>query len=109
MNYEHHSIYEHAATALARMETPDFSAFDEDSVFDAFNTILLRGYTEWLAYFQSLISTASNGQASLVEKPFYTGIRGLNSTFLLTNGNNHTNVIIATGIPPIILQKSEEQ
>lgn len=101
--FEHHDIYEHAASKLANMELPTFGEFDEDDTFDAFGyRVLIQQHQEWFPYFQSLIEDASNHQVKIVEHPFYTGIKGINRTYKLTNGTTERNVVIATGIPPVL-------
>lgn len=101
-------IYTHAAQALSNMEVPGFDDFDEEEVFEAFAyTPLIMGYKEWFSEFQQLIKDMSNGQTKLIEQPFYTGIRGLNKTYLLTKGDVTKRVIIAQGIPPIEIHENK--
>lgn len=96
--YEH--IYQHAVQALAKLQVPDFSDFDEEDVFDAFNGILLpSSHAAWLAHFQQLLHDASDGQTTMEEKPSYTGIRGMNRTYILARGEIRKRLIVMSGLP----------
>lgn len=98
--YEH--IYQHAVRALANLQVPDFSDFDEEDVFDAFNGILLPSrHRVWLEHILQLLSDTSKGQTTLIEKPSYTGIKGMNRTYILAKGETRKRLIIACGVPPM--------
>lgn len=98
--YEH--IYQHAIKSLANLQVPDFGEFDEEDVFNAFNCILLESnHPAWFGYFQQLLHDASNGQVTLVEILSYTGIKGLNRTYILTRGGIRKRLVVMSGVPPM--------
>lgn len=99
------TIYQIAAQALANLTAPDFAGQDEDDLLEAFSYRVLLG-NDLLPCLQNLL--ASQGEITLEEHPFSTGIRGINKTYRLCKGDETRYVIVATG-DPFIQVKQERQ
>lgn len=100
------AVYDTAASALAKMELPDFSSFDKNEVTQAFREIF-SGFEMrpgWVDKFKTKIASYSNGKVRLEigdRKDFHFIVKGPASYFLLIRDGLSRRVIIGPYSDPI--------
>ena len=101
-------LYEIAFTALGKMELPDFSAHDEEEVFGAFTRLYGNGVKidgANATFICDEVQRLSGGKTSMQQAEFYTGIKGPNAQFTLSNGEQEKKVHFGPYIPPFGFQE----
>jgi hypothetical protein len=106
--FDNQNYYNVAFDALAKIRLPDFSDFDDERVWEAFNG-LFDAYSqerlETLAYMSKEIDQRSEGTVSLKPAEFYTGIKGPNVQFELIKGDVTKKLYFGPYVPPFGFQR----
>src|SRR3989344_6831715 len=98
-------IYEYTAVALSKLETPDFSAFSEEAVYDAFWAVF-DGYAVdkvWLKELKNRIAELSGGEVQLRGSSsihFNVRVRGPAEYLILKKGKSKTRIILGPYVSP---------
>lgn len=99
-------LYERTAQALSKMQRPDFSDVDDDTVYHAFHEVW-DGFSanhDWLNSLNIRILELSKGEVKLVKgnyEDFPARIRGPAEYLLLKKGNQAIKVIIGPYNRPV--------
>lgn len=102
-------LLEEVAQSLAQVQVPTFASEDEDTVFETFCRLFQLRPFDWkvcMLWLRERIYTLSQRKLILEEVDFYTGIRGMNKTFLLKGGDIEQKVVLGPYIPPVTFWKS---
>lgn len=104
------TIRQRAAESMARMECPDFSDIDKESVFDAFSEVWdgFRANEIWMNAFKAEISNLSVGQVALIEASvdeIKTRVKGPANYMKLIKGQEVQLVIMGPYSTPITFEE----
>ena len=105
-------IYERTFNALAEMKLPMLGEFDDGAVFDAFcllgsgevGTTLIDNAKN-LAWMCNEVKARSGNTVQMIPDERYTGIKGPNAQYILTDGTTEKELVFSIGIPPFEFQK----
>lgn len=103
----HNEIYEHAATALAVGQLPDFSGYTKTAVAEAFTAAFdgLNVREDWLRWFSDRVRTLSDGKVTLEpadKSEFTTRVKGAAVYLHLIQGDQRRRLIIGPYAAPLI-------
>ncbi|MCF7795481.1 hypothetical protein K9M42_00075 [Patescibacteria group bacterium] len=96
-------LYDRAAEALSKMETPDFSDILKKDLLIAFNKIFSENNInlKWLERFTYKINKYSGKRIKLVKCLLKTNENGVNHFFLLSKNGEIKKIIIKPDLKPI--------
>lgn len=102
----HESIRERVAQSLAKMEEPDFSDIDDETIFESFIDVwdIMSAKPEWLKKFTARIAEISNGRVSLIKaepRNFSARVLGPAEYLMLVQGKQKQRIILGPYSTPV--------